>query len=532
MTFREKSLHNRLNFNDFCVIVLLIAISVVLSFYYQSNQIISGDQTQMLLKGFKGAIEGIYLPYGNEASTVGNIPGSLSSLVVGLPLEFWFSPYSIVSFLCIIRIIGALIFINALSQIFSPKTVVIGAAFYLINPWFLYDSLIYNPSYLSLGAALCLNMLIRLRRDSQHKASATSTVICSILLMLSIGWCVQFHFSWPVLVALCGLLWLRRSIKVSYIGIVIGILLVLASLYPYFQEVMVNKAIISNPEEYAKDRYFGYGLVHVYPLFKALLYWLRFGSLLITNKAIVPESFGDGMLFEILRYAYIGFTQAIGVITVIISAIASYFLIVKVRYSGSKKIYFVKELSICSILAILLAAAAATLVLNYWQIIIMFCFALLPVLVLIEKKPRIKKSLIIFFSVYMILINIIAATNSAKFNYRYSLSDQVVRFCVSNYSKEQCHADLDLVPNVTTSIQDATTPSYKNTRLTTSPDVVNKQGSNSGTDKSSEEKIKEDLKSNTNLNTQHSSPATMDKQELVIKEDGQQGTSGYIQINN
>lgn len=47
---------------------------------------LTGDQTQMLYKGYLGAYQGIWLSYGNAASAMGNVPGSLSAYLVGLPL--------------------------------------------------------------------------------------------------------------------------------------------------------------------------------------------------------------------------------------------------------------------------------------------------------------------------------------------------------------------------------------------------------------------------------------------------------------
>ena len=238
---------------------------------------------------------------------------------------------------------------------------VFGALLYVLNPWFLYDSLLYNPSYLSFGAALFLNMLIRLRRDVE--VSALMRFSFSVVLVLAAGWCMQFHYSWPVLVALSGVLWLRKAIKVSYLGVIVGVALIALTLIPYFMEIMVNERIVSNPEEYAKDRYFGYGLVHVYPIFKALLYWLRFGSLLVTQKSIVSAPLAGDMplVFDILRYTWLVLTQVIGGITVLISAYANYILLLKKRElkEQNPEFNFVREISIAAIVALIAAAAAA-----------------------------------------------------------------------------------------------------------------------------------------------------------------------------
>lgn len=422
-------------------IVLLMVVSTALSFYYQSNQWVSGDQWQMLNKGLKAAIEGIYLPYGNEASTVGNVPGSLSSFVIGWPLSLWFDPYAPVVFLQLIRMAGFLLFVNAISKIFSRRTVLAGAVIYALNPWFLYDSLVYNPSYLSFGAALVLNMIVRLKREevTEKKPSFIYTFVCSMFLTLGAGWCMQLHFSWPVLVALTGILWLLRGIRFNFAGAALGLVIIGISLIPYYQETLVNEYITSNPEEYAKERYFGYGLVHVYPLFKALMYWLRFGSLLVTKKTLIPELGADAAWYQdVLYYAYLVFTQGLGVITVVISAVINYKLIFRARRSRRPEVRFVRALTISNILALLLAAAAATLTLNYWQIIILFCFALMPILTAVESRP-LSGRVLAALAALMVVLNLVSATSSDKFSLNADYSAAFYQHCINLYDGPKCH---------------------------------------------------------------------------------------------
>lgn len=45
---------------------------VLISLLFFQQQLLTGDQTQMLYKGYLGAYEGVWLSYGNAASAVGN----------------------------------------------------------------------------------------------------------------------------------------------------------------------------------------------------------------------------------------------------------------------------------------------------------------------------------------------------------------------------------------------------------------------------------------------------------------------------
>ncbi|MDQ7059604.1 MAG: hypothetical protein Q9M43_00110 [Sulfurimonas sp.] len=69
-----------------------------LSFWYASHQIMTGDQYQMIHKGYIGFLTGEWSSYGNAASVVGNVPGSLLAFVVGLPLFIVDSPWAPMSF--------------------------------------------------------------------------------------------------------------------------------------------------------------------------------------------------------------------------------------------------------------------------------------------------------------------------------------------------------------------------------------------------------------------------------------------------
>lgn len=426
-----------MNKTEKIIVIVSLAVSILLAFFYMEHQIVSGDQYQMLDKGYHALVTGEYLPYGNEASTMGNLPGSLSSIVVGFPLTLVNHPMAPGVLVIILRTLGVLIFANAIAQIFSTRTVVIGIAIYALNPWYLYDFLLYNPSYLSFGAAIFLNMLIRMRRGQE--LSFKQRFLCSAVMVLSVGFCLQFHFSWPVLVALSGILWLRRDLKVSYLGVAAGVALTLLWLVPYFVELSQNSAIASSHEAYAQERYFGYGAVHVYPLFKALLYWLRFGSLLVTNKAIVPN-FEEAVpfIYELLRYVWIGITQAVGIVTVVICAYFNYRLIFRQKHEPDDNIRYARSLTISCIIGLLVAAGASTVLLNYWQIIILFCFALVPVLAFFENFRRFTYKHLAILMIVMTAMSLVGALSSIKFDYKTSYSVAAYQHCLNSYTASQC----------------------------------------------------------------------------------------------
>ncbi len=442
----------RLRFEDYLLLALLIVLFLGLSVLYNVNQNFSFDQVQMLLKGIHAALTGEFLPFGNEASTMGNLPGMLSSWVIGFPLQLYAHAWSPVIFQFLLRVVAILLFINALCQLFERKIVLIGTFLLALSPWVLYQTMLYNPAYLLFGSTLTLNTLVRLRNDSSNRRAHSALnrgrglefnlgcFINSLLLVLASGVCLQLHFSWPVLAAMVGIMWLRRDIKISYVGVLVGMALVGWSLVPYVQEIMVNPSLLTNPEPYAQERYLGYGIVHVYPVLKGLLYWFRFGSLLVTEKAIVPELTDDLSLWlVVLGYAWIGIASLVGGLSVLYAAYSNYFVISRFHVSNSSdRLRFVRGMSISAILAVLLAAGASPVVLNFWQIAVIIPFALLPVLAFMSVRPHGLKLYVWVAAIFFVFANALGATYSEKFSYQQNFSANFYRTCLVGFSPQQC----------------------------------------------------------------------------------------------
>ncbi len=85
-----------------------------------------------------------------------------------------------------------------------------------------------------------------------------------------------------------------------------------------------------------------------------------------------------------------------------------------------------------------MAAGAATLVLNYWQIIILFAFALVPVVWFIDSSRVATNRRIMLVLVIMLVMNLAAASSSRKFDYKVSYTDQVNAYCEQTFGADKC----------------------------------------------------------------------------------------------
>lgn len=406
-------------------------LGLLLSLLYASNQILSGDQTQMLYKGYLGVYQNTWLAFGNAASAVGNVPGSLSAWVVGGPLLVWDNPWSPMLFLLGLRVLAFFMFDAVFKSVFSAPVRLLFLVGFWLNPWLLYDSLIYNPAYLCFFTALHF--------WSAFKLKDKPSFFYSLLHVLAIAGAMQLHYSWPVLVVISCYLLYRKMAHPSWAGVFTAGFILLLSLVPYFQESLINESIARE-----SDRYIGYGAVHVYPVIKAVIYWIRYGSTLFSNRIITDSTFdwvtNVQWLQSVLQYSWQGALYIVGAITVVISAKinwASWNIIKPIIKRGqpilNDKIWL---LLFCgaAVLAIVINAMLSPITFSYWHLILTFPLALIPSLVFAEKykdeKPEIFSKLMFSLFAFFIAINLIAAIDSNKYSYKVDYVQQVQEYLI------------------------------------------------------------------------------------------------------
>lgn len=405
---------------------------LLMSLVFFQFQILTGDQTQMLYKGYLGAYEGVWLSYGNAASAVGNVPGSLSAWLIGGPLLLWDSPYAPVLLLLAMRLVGFLLFDAVIRQVFGDRVRLLFLVLCWLNPWFQYESLLYNPSYLFLFSAMhCWSAWhMRERASFWHM----------IVHLLAIGMAMQLHYSWPLLAVMSTYLFWRRILKVSWSGVVVAALLIGASLIPYAMEVMSNSQITQNVDPEARQRYIGWGLVHVYPVLKSVLYWLRYGSWLFASKLVNDTQFIWLAGHEYLQLAAVWLWRlviyGVGSATVLLAAKANWQLWkrLKPRLMRSDRASVDGEswlglYAVAAVLAVLVSAALSPIIFNYWHLMLIFPYALFPMLLLLvewsRRYPQWVGKGLLAATLFCTVVNLIAATDSTKFSYQVDYQQQV-----------------------------------------------------------------------------------------------------------
>ncbi|MEH8231211.1 3-deoxy-D-manno-octulosonic acid transferase [Aeromonas veronii] len=408
---------------------------LLLSWLFSVNQLLTGDQTQMLYKGYLGAYEGVWLSYGNAASAVGNVPGSLSAWLIGGPLLLWDSPYAPMVLLLAMRLVGFLLFDAVIRQVFDDRARLLFLVLCWLNPWFQYESLLYNPSYLFLFSAMHCWSAWHMR----ERASFWHTIVH----LLAIGMAMQLHYSWPLLAVISTYLFWRRILKVSWSGVVVAALLIGASLIPYAMEVMNNSHITQNVDPEARQRYIGWGLVHVYPVLKSVIYWLRYGSWLFASKLVNDTQFiwlaGHEYLQMTAVWLWRVVIYGVGAATVLLAAKANWQLWrdLKPRLFRSDRApvdgtSWLGLYALAAVLAVLVSAALSPIIFNYWHLMLIFPYALFPILLLLvswsRNHPQWVGKGLLAATLFCTAVNLIAASDSTKFSYQADYKQQVQEY--------------------------------------------------------------------------------------------------------
>ena len=413
-------------------------IGFALALLYSHHQILTGasDQAQMIYKGYKGAYLGIWQNFGNAASAVGNVPGSLSAYLIGMPIILWDSPWSPMLLLLSLRLAGFLLLHSVIKQVFSQETQLVFLVLYWLNPWFLFETLLYNPAYLSFFAALHFYTAFNMRENK--------SILYSFFHLLSIGMAMQLHYSWPILAVISAYLFYRGTIKISWTGISLAFLLIIASLIPYFQELLVNEDLVRSQGNKDGERYIGWGGVHVYPVLKAFLYWLRYASFIFTNRLITSAHFEWLSSIEtiqmIVMYLWRALLFGAGGLSIWIAWKAHKHTWMQIRSRITRKSKdqdlslenWLLLYAVGAIIGVTISAILSPIVFNHWHLISIFAFALFPLLVFIEtlsKNSSIQLSKYLFIvAFYFIFVNLVAANDSEKFSYKVSYQAQTIEY--------------------------------------------------------------------------------------------------------
>ena len=246
------------------------------------------DQVSLLRLGMRFALDGELSPVGKTMSGGFQIPGALLQLLVGLPLELWFDYRSPRTLYLLLQLAAGLLLWTVVGPAVNRRVAVVYLALYWLSPWALYlAGFLWEPGYLLLPAAAHLWACWRLRDEARFWPAVV------------LGWVLvgapQLHASGVVLILLTLGLLTVKAVRVHWPGLFLGSAVGTLTLVPTVLTLMQGEL----PEAGGSEADLP-GILKVYPVVKAALYWLRLGSLDVGRRLrqveLIPLGESDSMV--------------------------------------------------------------------------------------------------------------------------------------------------------------------------------------------------------------------------------------------
>src|SRR5262245_21193914 len=221
-------------------VLALAAFFVFRLLYGLSREFFFEDPTQIFLMGLRWYATGDWPYFGPDVTwTDSQIPGALQPLLVGLPLVIAPVPEAPYVFLNLLSVAGLGLFawyITArLPQL--PKWLVWGWLMSL--PWTLeFSTHVINPSYLL--APVLVFFIGFFEALPTFRLGKVPVPMAFLMMGAALGWVMQIHLSWPLLLPYIALAWAlrvpegRRTVALNTVAAVAGLLLFGSLLVPTF----------------------------------------------------------------------------------------------------------------------------------------------------------------------------------------------------------------------------------------------------------------------------------------------------------
>lgn len=354
----------------------VFGLGLAISLLMLSRAQVGGDGISLLSRGWLLAAKGIWVPFGNPvASTAGGyVPGGLTALVVGLPLELWMHPRAPVILILVCHLAAYLILDRVVGEALGGRARLVFAVFYWLNPWRVFQSAwLDNSNYVFLAGALHTWACYRQRDEPSFLHSA--------LLVGGVGLTFQLHVDAMILVIAAVLLWLRGGWRPHWGGVALGAAVTVGALVPFFLEVAREPRLLPG-----SDGYVGRNFVHVWPPFKGVFYWFRYasidGSSSMFNLDFTPAF---GARADALLAPLFGILHRLASLTVIVSVAANLWLWRRRRAvlstgtdDPASPRSWLREYALWTFVACFIANGLSPSVVTWWHNLIALHAAVLP----------------------------------------------------------------------------------------------------------------------------------------------------------
>ncbi len=220
-----------------------VALALIFLFrllYGLSSELFFEDETQIFLLGLRYHATGAWPFFGPDVVwTRSEIPGALQALLVGVPLDIMPVPEAPYVLLNVLSMAALAMFAWYITARLPGLPAWLVWGWLMTVPWTLeFSTHIINPSYL-LAPALIF-FIGFFEAVPAFRLGKIPEPIAFVLMGAAIGWVLQIHMSWPLLMAYVTFAWWSgwnrgaRALAVDAAGFACGFLLLAAFLIPTF----------------------------------------------------------------------------------------------------------------------------------------------------------------------------------------------------------------------------------------------------------------------------------------------------------
>ena len=197
-----------------------------------------------------------------------DIPGSTLPIILSAPVMATHDLRASVFAVVLFHVAAGALLVTTLVRAFGDRFTAVYLAVFWLSPWRLFHSgFVWEPNLLVLPAAAHVWACWTSREaPSRHASLALGAVLVLTF---------QIHFSAMFLALLTGLLLLRKQLKISWpfflAGVAAGSLPLVPTVIALFHGTLLTGS--------SEGGFLGRGFVYILPLVRALLSWVRMGSL-------------------------------------------------------------------------------------------------------------------------------------------------------------------------------------------------------------------------------------------------------------
>lgn len=399
-------------------ITAVVIFHIILACFYSLNQNLNVNS-----EGYFMLSEGVYNHYSKQ--TLDLTADSLKTVLVSSPMNLWENTIAPVILLVLLRLLAFFIIFKELAKLFSPSTMIWFSVLFLLSPWLMYSTALGADAYIQLGVAGYLVSVLKLTRSNQPRSS---TFLWTVLLAFSILWCLALSPAWGVLLITTVILWIKKTIHPNVSGLITSLAVIAVIMIPYVHQLEINE----DSEIYVNHsyNYWGFGTVYVYPLFKGLIYWIRYGSAMFQSEIVYKTGFSwlsdSETVQSYCSYAWRSILIIAGLLSVIISLMANCLMIKEIKplffrnFSEDRQLSYLKIICTVMLASIVLFIAVSPYTLYSNTLSLCYVFALIPLLNLIEKFNsfdfRKHVPYIAVLAVFFIIVNGLALMESKDYS--------------------------------------------------------------------------------------------------------------------